>query len=260
MIRFPSTIASEDMSKPKGFGETLRELREARDISLRALADAAGMDPAYLSRIENGKTGVPKKATVERLARALCEQQDLFGEECKQLERQLLGAADHLQSREDLIDDLADRFGARLREQGFPENLIDDALARVPLATMRKVLLGEEKLEIGHAADYTPEQIRARREAGEEVVDFDRPALASVAEDRPAYSLREDSAMNYLDRHAQEFTTHRRERRARARRDEGKRLRAGPAAEIRLLRNPNPDQERQLRLIAKLIESILEEK
>ena len=57
--------------------------------------------------------------------------------------------------RTPLIDDLSERFAARLRDQGFPETGIDEALALVPLPTMRAVLLGEEKLEIGKFEDYS---------------------------------------------------------------------------------------------------------
>ena len=44
---------------------------------MRLLAVSAEMDPAYLSRMENGKSGTPKEETVERLADALCEAKQL---------------------------------------------------------------------------------------------------------------------------------------------------------------------------------------
>ena len=42
----------------QAFGNLLRDIREQQGISMRALAKSADMDPAYLSRIENGKTGL----------------------------------------------------------------------------------------------------------------------------------------------------------------------------------------------------------
>ena len=76
--------------KERSFGEFLREIREKNRISMRTLAHTADMDPAYLSRIENGKTGAPKRETVERLAQALCAEQALEHGDCERLTRRLL--------------------------------------------------------------------------------------------------------------------------------------------------------------------------
>lgn len=244
----------------QSFGELLREIRRNRRITMRTLASSADMDPAYLSRIENGKTGAPKRETVERLAQALCEEQLLEQGECDELTRQLLVSAGHLQGRKELIDDLSDRFSSRLRDEGFPEENIDEALAKVPLATMRKVLLGEEKLEIGYQAEFPPEEVKARKDAGEDVLTF------GLLSPRPVGSLEkplpgiEESATGYLHQHAEEFTTQRRQQRARSSKDPRKIYRAGPSAEIRVNRPISKEQEHQLRLITKLITTILEEK
>jgi len=40
--------------KPVEFGQRLRELRREKRWTLRALADAVGVDFTYLSKIENG--------------------------------------------------------------------------------------------------------------------------------------------------------------------------------------------------------------
>ena len=37
---------------PKTFGTTIRDLREAQQISLRKFADKVGISPTYLSKIE----------------------------------------------------------------------------------------------------------------------------------------------------------------------------------------------------------------
>ncbi|HXP06091.1 MAG TPA: helix-turn-helix transcriptional regulator [Stellaceae bacterium] len=44
--------------------------REHRGMTLRALADAAGLDPGYLSQLENGKRAGPV-ATIKKIAAAL---------------------------------------------------------------------------------------------------------------------------------------------------------------------------------------------
>lgn len=249
-----------ELTYKQPFGEVLRGMRDVRGISMRSLADSAGMDPGYLSRLENGKTGAPKLDTVKKLAAALCNEQQLEESECERLTRQLLVSANHLQTREELIDDLGDRFSARLRDEGFPEDKIDEALARVPMATMRKVLLGEENLEIGYLSNFSSNQLEARKDTGENILTFKhRSAPDSKKPILPAGKVSE-SATTYLDRHAEDFTAHRREKRTQSSQAPHRTIRAGREAEIRLHRSISKEQEQQLRLIAKLINSIMEEK
>lgn len=56
----------------KTFGETIRELRESKDISLREVAARIGVDPSFLSRVENG-TKRPTREQVVALASVLNE-------------------------------------------------------------------------------------------------------------------------------------------------------------------------------------------
>lgn len=54
------------------FGEKLRELRKAKEFTLRALADAVQVDFSYLSKIENGKSGyLPGADLIRSLAQTL---------------------------------------------------------------------------------------------------------------------------------------------------------------------------------------------
>jgi transcriptional regulator with XRE-family HTH domain len=53
------------------FGETVRNIREARGYGLRELAGVAGMTPAYLSMIENGKVPPPSEQKVMAIAHYL---------------------------------------------------------------------------------------------------------------------------------------------------------------------------------------------
>jgi|TARA_B100000959_G_scaffold265040_1_gene306140 transcriptional regulator with XRE-family HTH domain len=244
------------------FGKYLRKIREAKQISLRSLAESAEMDPAYLSRLENGKSGAPKLETVEKLASALCEQQGLSMEDCSSLTRRLLVKAGHLQDQEDLIDDLTERFATRLRDEGFPEENIDEALTRISLPTMRAVLLGKEKLEIGSVGSYSNVELRERKDAGEEVVRFASSISPKSRSTDGATSSEttEKSASEYLDHHAEEFTSRRQQRRQTEKHDQPKILSAGNDAQIRVNKKVRKSQEKQLRLIARLIATILEEK
>ncbi len=54
------------------FGERVRQLRDERGITLRAMAAALELSPAYLSALEHGKRGRPTRG----LVRQIC---DFFG-------------------------------------------------------------------------------------------------------------------------------------------------------------------------------------
>jgi HTH-type transcriptional regulator, competence development regulator len=66
------------MKMPKGFGETIREMREAQGLGLREAAERLSISPAYLSRIERGKERPPKPEVIKRIATLLGGDQDLL--------------------------------------------------------------------------------------------------------------------------------------------------------------------------------------
>ena len=53
-------------------GPRLRQLREQKAMSAREVAELAGVSPAYLSRLENGRVS-PTVATLARLVAAMGE-------------------------------------------------------------------------------------------------------------------------------------------------------------------------------------------
>lgn len=53
------------------FGWKLRQLRAARGMTLKDLAKALHVTPAYLSALENGKRGKPSKGLVHQVSAAL---------------------------------------------------------------------------------------------------------------------------------------------------------------------------------------------
>ncbi|WP_151737323.1 helix-turn-helix domain-containing protein [Paenibacillus tengchongensis] len=53
------------------FGEYLKQLREQQSLTIHQLADRAGISGSQISRMENGHRGVPKPATLRKLAEAL---------------------------------------------------------------------------------------------------------------------------------------------------------------------------------------------
>ncbi|CAI6081937.1 hypothetical protein PAECIP112173_03376 [Paenibacillus sp. JJ-100] len=53
------------------FGPYMKQLREQQGFSINQLAEAAGISNSQISRIENGVRGVPKPATIRKIAEAL---------------------------------------------------------------------------------------------------------------------------------------------------------------------------------------------
>ena len=262
------------MKQNQGFGPALRGARKQVGVSLRGLAAEAGMDPAYLSRVETG-TIRPKRDTVERLASALCAQEGVGEAACREMRRALLDAAGHPLPHDEVLDGLEDQFAALLRTtHQLGEVAVRSALEQVPLATMRRVLAGEEDLEIGTPGNYTASEIEARRGAGEDVVDlFPREA---PGEPPPTRLSVEQSATDYLAETEGIFRSESAPpRRAEAdgppgksRRGKGRksrlpakptRIAAGPEAEIVLSRRVGPRKREQLRTIARLIASLMRE-
>ena len=62
----------------RAFGETIREMREARRVGLREAAERLAISPTYLSRIERGKERPPRPELVKKLARLLGGDADLL--------------------------------------------------------------------------------------------------------------------------------------------------------------------------------------
>lgn len=53
------------------FGQKLRELRAARGMTLKQMAAALHVTPAYLSALENGRRGKPRKGLVMQVCAVL---------------------------------------------------------------------------------------------------------------------------------------------------------------------------------------------
>jgi HTH-type transcriptional regulator, competence development regulator len=57
--------------QPAAFGQRLRELRKAKFLSQKQLAEMVGLDFTYLSKVETGAMPPPAEATIRKLADAL---------------------------------------------------------------------------------------------------------------------------------------------------------------------------------------------
>ena len=65
------------------FGAKLRELRAARGVTLKAMAEAIGVSGAYLSALEHGRRGAPTWYLVQRIITYF----NVIWDEAEELER-----------------------------------------------------------------------------------------------------------------------------------------------------------------------------
>ena len=96
--------APADPTPEGGVGPRLRQLREQKALSARQVSDLAGLTPAYLSRLENGRVS-PTVATLARLVSAMGETMaTLFQEPPGQQETVVRRADRHLMQSRGVLD------------------------------------------------------------------------------------------------------------------------------------------------------------
>jgi len=245
--------------KAASFGYVLRETRENSEISLRNLAKESGLDAAYLSRIERELNPPPKVEVIKQIAQVLCVMKGLETADCEKLKRTLLESSKQLEDHSSLIRDLKHRFADRLREEGVQEPFIIDAIKKVSLESMEKVLNDEEPLKIiQNTSLFSRDLVDEMLEDGEEM-----QMLSSHSEINSSPPFK-DSASDYINRHLKinessksisfMYSEKSKERSKKST------FKAGSKAVIEVEGNLTTSQEEQLRSIASLVRSILKEK
>ncbi len=104
------------MSKP--FGETVRVLREAQGLGLRAAAEQLAISPAYLSRIERGREKPPRPELIRKMATTFGGDADLLFRLAESTDPEL---ADYVNSVPALPEFLRTAMAARLTSEDFEE-------------------------------------------------------------------------------------------------------------------------------------------
>ena len=247
--------------KSKSFGSTLRDIREDGSISLRGLAKETGLDAAYLSRVERELNPAPKAEVIQKIAQTLCNIQQLDTAECEKLKRTLLKSSEQLVDHSDLIRDLKHRFADRLRDEGVEESYIIEAIKKVSLESMEKVLSDEEPLEILRDNSFSKDLIEKRKSFGEEVQML--RAQNEINSSPPV----KDSASDYINKHVDKVIESKSlfkysysldtEPQPKSKKSTFK---AGSRAVIEVEGELTSSQEEQLRSITSLVRSILKEK
>jgi len=243
------------------FGKLLREIREKGDISLRGLAKETGLDAAYLSRVERELNPAPKAEVIQKIAQTLCNIQQLDTAECEKLKRTLLKSSEQLVDHSDLIRDLKHRFADRLRDEGVEESYIIDAIKKVSLESMEKVLSDEEPLEILRDNSFSKDLIEKRQSFGEEVQML--RAQNEINYSPPV----KDSASDYINKHTDKVIeseplfkySYSLDTKPQPKSKKST-FKAGSRAVIEVEGELTSSQEEQLRSITSLVRSILKEK
>lgn len=109
------------------FGARLREIREARGMTLKSMAAAIGVSPAYLSALEHGRRGRPTWDLLQRIIGHL----NIIWDEAEELER--LADLSHprividTEGLSPKATELANRLGERIRnlDEGTLDRLIE---------------------------------------------------------------------------------------------------------------------------------------
>ena len=112
------------MSKKTLFGEALRRLRRAKEMSLVDLADSIGCSIVYLSDVERGRRNPPSQQKIEKLLAAM-------GEDDRTVEMLVLAARSRQSIEipvEDKNDHVTDMLVALARR--CDEGSLDEEIAR----------------------------------------------------------------------------------------------------------------------------------
>lgn len=121
-----------ELNVAKSFGETIREMREAQDMGLRAAAERLGISPAYLSRIERGKEHPPKPDVIKRIATLLGGDPDLLFRLAESTDPSL---AEYIHLMPNVPEFLRTAMAQKLTSEDF-EALIQEIKRRRPSETI----------------------------------------------------------------------------------------------------------------------------
>lgn len=113
----------------KSFGETVRVLREAQDLGLRAAAQQLDISPAYLSRIERGREKPPRPELIRKMATLFGGDADVLFRLAQSTDPEL---ADYVNSVPALPEFLRTAMAARLTSEDFEQLIAQIQKQKVP--------------------------------------------------------------------------------------------------------------------------------
>ena len=222
---------SEEQRLQRELGEHLKELREAKNLTQRQLADKLNVTPQYIYMIESGRAK-PSESRLNELARALGDLADEF----------LATAIGHVE----------EEFATRLKDAGLSPVEIDEAARRVSSRAKENVVLGKEPLRVS-GGDAAEEEIWGAIDNREEIV-------AMCADESPE-TLESSSASNYAESVREQFDAPKLQNSSTAARrrcrGSGQVVKAGPYARIEVDRTLTREERKALQDIGRVIEHLL---
>ena len=164
-------------------GDLVNQERTRLGLSLRQLAQLAGLNPGYVYRLQSNAV-IPKEENLLKLADALAAADDNTPKTREKYRRKLAEVAEKIPTNPDEVAAIKTDFASRLKAEGLHKKAIDVAVKEVSLPTMVRVLKGEEPLLIDHEGN--PALLAAAQERGEEVVTIPKAEHEFRAGDRAA--------------------------------------------------------------------------
>jgi transcriptional regulator with XRE-family HTH domain len=131
----------------QNFAACLKNERQRCGLSLRQLAEKAGLNPGYLSRLESAEV-TPLEKNVLKIADALAMSVDDRLETRERFRKKLAEVAGRGPNSQHKVEKIRHQFSERLAKEGLQEKQIASALKSVSVLTMARVVRGEEPLEI----------------------------------------------------------------------------------------------------------------
>lgn len=124
------------------FGHILRELREKRGFTVNQLGIKSDVSPGLISKLENGKRGIPKPDTIEKIAKGLkIDYKELMRiagyieEEEKSSENQKESEHTLPESKMDLIiRETEEKYGVTLHDDPVVESIVREVLRGIAIS------------------------------------------------------------------------------------------------------------------------------
>jgi len=157
---------SEELRLQRQLGEHLRELREAKKLTQRQLADKLNVTPQYIYMIESGRAK-PSESRLNELARALGDLAEEF----------LATAIGHVE----------EECATKLKEAGLSAAEIEEAARRVSARVKEDVVSGKEPLRVSRG-DAAEDEIWGALENQESIVAMSAESSGSHDNSASAYA------------------------------------------------------------------------
>ena len=225
---------SEEQRLQRQLGEHLKELREAKNLTQRQLADKLNVTPQYIYMIESGRAK-PSESRLNELARALGDLAEEF----------MATAIGHVENE----------FATKLKEAGLSAAEIDEAARRVSARVKENVVSGKEPLRVSRG-DAPEEEIWGALDNSEDIIAMSTDEFPDTfgSSSASAYAL---SVRDQFEAPIKKRASLPPRPASRQPGRPGQVVQAGPHARIEVDRSLTREERRALQDIGRVIEHLL---